>query len=423
MTFSGFYKKTREERINILQEKGYLSKEKKELLLENKSLDVNIAGKMAENHIATFSLPFCVSTPIKINNKEYIIPMVTEEPSVVAALSNAGKIISKSGGFSTLVDSRLMIGQVILYDIKDINWAILDIIKNKEKILKLANESHPSIVKRGGGAIDIDTETFQNYENEFLVVYLTVDVKEAMGANIINTMLEGIKPYLQQLTESKSLMAILSNYATKSIVTSRCEIDIKYLHEDIEQAKEIAKKIELASKIAKLDPYRATTHNKGIFNGIDAVTIASGNDFRAIESAGHAYATKDGKYRGLSTWTYNEDKNSLRGILSLPMPVASVGGSIGLNESVKIAREILNNPNAKELAQIIVTVGLAQNFSAIRALVTVGIQKGHMKLHAKSLLLLAGAKEEDVEILAEKFANIKQKNLATAKELIQSLKK
>lgn len=423
MTFSGFYKKTREERINILQEKGYLSKEKKELLLENKSLDVNIAGKMAENHIATFSLPFCVSTPIKINNKEYIIPMVTEEPSVVAALSNAGKIISKSGGFSTLVDSRLMIGQVILYDIKDINWAILDIIKNKEKILKLANESHPSIVKRGGGAIDISTETFQNYENEFLVVYLTVDVKEAMGANIINTMLEGIKPYLQQLTESKSLMAILSNYATKSIVTSRCEIDIKYLHEDIEQAKEIAKKIELASKIAKLDPYRATTHNKGIFNGIDAVTIASGNDFRAIESAGHAYATKDGKYRGLSTWTYNEDKKSLRGILSLPMPVASVGGSIGLNESVKIAREILKNPNAKELAQIIVTVGLAQNFSAIRALVTVGIQKGHMKLHAKSLLLLAGAKEEDVEILAEKFANIKQKNLATAKELIESLKK
>lgn len=423
MTFSGFYKKTREERINILQKKGYLSEEKKELLLENKSLDVNIAGKMAENHIATFSLPFCVSTPIKINNKEYIIPMVTEEPSVVAALSNAGKIISKSGGFSTLVDSRLMIGQVILYDIKDINWAILDIIKNKEKILKLANESHPSIVKRGGGAIDISTETFQNYENEFLVVYLTVDVKEAMGANIINTMLEGIKPYLQQLTESKSLMAILSNYATKSIVTSRCEIDIKYLHEDLEKAKEIAKKIELASKIAKLDPYRATTHNKGIFNGIDAVTIASGNDFRAIESAGHAYATKDGKYRGLSTWTYNEDKNSLRGILSLPMPVASVGGSIGLNESVKIAREILNNPDAKELAQIIVTVGLAQNFSAIRALVTVGIQQGHMKLHAKSLLLLAGAKEEDVEVLAEKFANIKQKNLATAKELIESLKK
>lgn len=423
MTFSGFYKKTREERINILQEKGYLSEEKKELLLENKSLDVDIAGKMAENHIATFSLPFCVSTPIKINNKEYIIPMVTEEPSVVAALSNAGKIISKSGGFSTLVDSRLMIGQVILYDVKDINWAILDIIKNKEKILKLANESHPSIVKRGGGAIDISTETFQNYENEFLVVYLTVDVKEAMGANIINTMLEGIKPYLSQLTGSKSLMAILSNYATKSLVTSRCEIYIKYLHEDLEKAKEIAKKIELASKIAKLDPYRATTHNKGIFNGIDAVTIASGNDFRAIESACQAYAAKDGKYRGLSTWTYNEDKNSLRGILSLPMPVASVGGSIGLNESVKIAREILNNPDAKELAQIIVTVGLAQNFSAIRALVTVGIQQGHMKLHAKSLLLLAGAKEEDVEILAEKFANIKQKNLATAKELIKNLKK
>ncbi|MBF0713606.1 hydroxymethylglutaryl-CoA reductase, degradative [Gemella sp. GH3] len=422
MTFSNFYKKTREDRINILKEEQIISNESADKLLNNQTLDVNIAGKMAENHIGTFALPFGVVNNFIVNNKPYTIPMVTEEPSVIAACNNAAKTIGKSGGFSADILDRKMIGQVALYDVENIDLALENLQREGTSLLKLANEAHPSIVKRGGGACDISHEIINFEDTSFLVVYLTVDVKEAMGANILNTMLEAIKPTLETLTNGTALMGILSNYATKSLVKATCTIDVSTLNKDILEARNIAHKISLASKLAQADVYRATTHNKGIFNGIDAIVIASGNDWRAVEAACHAYAVKDNKYRGLATWNFDKNSDKLNGELTLPMPVASVGGSIGLNDTVKIAHEIMNNPDAKTLATIIVSVGLAQNFAALKALVSVGIQQGHMKLHAKSLAMLAGANESEADIVAKKLTQEKHINLATAQQILETIR-
>lgn len=419
----GFSKKNIIDRIKILYDNKIINNEYKNILENNATLPLEIAEQMTENTIGTFALPFSIVPNIMVDNINYTVPMVTEEPSVVAACSYAGKLIAKSGGFSTEILDRKMIGEVALFDIDDFEKAEKIILKNKQKILQLANNSHPSIVVRGGGAIDITTKIFNEKNNLFLVVYLIVDVKEAMGANILNNMLEGIKPLLEELTNAKALMGILSNYATKSLVKSTCAIDIKYLSNDKKEAFNIAKKIELASEFAKIDIYRATTHNKGIFNGIDAAVIATGNDWRAIEAGGHAFATKNGKYEGLTTWVFDETNKKIIGELTLPMPIASVGGSIGLNPTVKTSFNILKNPDAKTLASIIVSIGLAQNFAALKALVSTGIQKGHMKLQARSLALFAGAKDNEIDIVVEKLLTSKFINLDTAKNIILEIRK
>ncbi len=419
----GFSKKNIIDKIKILYDNKIINNEYKNILENNTTLPLEIAEQMTENTIGTFALPFSIVPNIMVDNINYTVPMVTEEPSVVAACSYAGKLIAKSGGFSTEILDRKMIGEVALFDIDDFEKAEKIILKNKQKILQLANNSHPSIVVRGGGAIDITTKIFNEKNNLFLVVYLIVDVKEAMGANILNNMLEGIKPLLEELTNAKALMGILSNYATKSLVKSTCAIDIKYLSNDKKEAFNIAKKIELASEFAKIDIYRATTHNKGIFNGIDAAVIATGNDWRAIEAGGHAFATKNGKYEGLTTWIFDETNKKIIGELTLPMPIASVGGSIGLNPTVKTSFNILKNPDAKTLASIIVSIGLAQNFAALKALVSTGIQKGHMKLQARSLALFAGAKDNEIDIVVEKLLTSKFINLDTAKNIILEIRK
>lgn len=419
----GFSKKNIIDKIKILYDNKIINNEYKNILENNATLPLEIAEQMTENTIGTFALPFSIVPNIMVDNINYTVPMVTEEPSVVAACSYAGKLIAKSGGFSTEILDRKMIGEVALFDIDDFEKAEKIILKNKQKILQLANNSHPSIVVRGGGAIDITTKIFNEKNNLFLVVYLIVDVKEAMGANILNNMLEGIKPLLEELTNTKALMGILSNYATKSLVKSTCAIDIKYLSNDKKEAFNIAKKIELASEFAKIDIYRATTHNKGIFNGIDAAVIATGNDWRAIEAGGHAFATKNGKYEGLTTWIFDETNKKIIGELTLPMPIASVGGSIGLNPTVKTSFNILKNPDAKTLASIIVSIGLAQNFAALKALVSTGIQKGHMKLQARSLALFAGAKDNEIDIVVEKLLTSKFINLDTAKNIILEIRK
>ncbi|RRD38935.1 hydroxymethylglutaryl-CoA reductase, degradative [Leptotrichia sp. OH3620_COT-345] len=419
----GFHNKSRSERIKILKENSFLNDEFSENLLNNVTLPCDIAEKISENNIGTLALPLGIAPNFLINGEKYTVPMVIEEPSVIAACSYAAKMISSSGGFYAEILNRKMTGQVILYNIENIEKAFENVLNYKEIILNTANEAYPSIVKRGGGAEDIRAEIFYDDNTSFLSVYLTVDVKEAMGANIINSMLEGIKSLLEKITGGICLMTILSNYADKSLVTSSCEIDIKFLSNDINVAVNIAKKIELASKFAKIDIYRAATHNKGIFNGIDAVVIAVGNDWRAIEAGGHAYAASSGKYKGLTTWTFDEKNLKLKGMLTLPMPIASVGGSIGLNPSVKAAFNILKNPDAKTLACIIVSVGLAQNLAALKALVTKGIQKGHMKLQAKSLALSVGAIGSEVEILAQKLTEAKHINLENAKKLLKEIRK
>jgi len=419
LNWLGFQKKERLERIQMLKENGFLSDEFEQILKKNKNLPLETSNQMAENGIGTFALPFSIAPNFIVDGKDYAVPIVTEEPSVVAGCSYAAKIIGKSGGFTTEILNRKMIGQVALYEILDFDNAISMVLENKNKLLKIANDAYPSIVARGGGAIDIEVRNI----DEFLVVYLFADVKEAMGANILNTMLEAIKTPLENITNGKSLMAILSNYATESLVKAKCEVNIKLLNSSMEKSIETAKKIELASKFAKLDVYRATTHNKGIFNGIDAVVIATGNDWRAIEAGGNAFAAKNGKYEGLTTWTFDESENKLKGELTLPMPIASVGGSIGLNPSVKAAFNILGNPNAKTLTSIITSVGLAQNFAAIKALVTTGIQHGHMKLQARSLALLAGAKGKEIDIAVERLLESgKSINLENVKETLEKIK-
>ncbi|QHF54280.1 MULTISPECIES: hydroxymethylglutaryl-CoA reductase, degradative [Streptococcus] len=414
--FSGFYKKTRQERIDLLHSYRPFSGKSLDCLTNDTNLSEQIAGKMTENHLGTFSLPFSVLPELVVDGHSYIVPMVTEEPSVVAAASLGAKMIARSGGCSTYIHNRIMIGQVALFDVSDHGQAKKAILEQKATILETANQAHPSIVQRGGGACELTIES----KDEFLIVYLQVDVQEAMGANILNTMLEAIKNDLEKLSQGQALMGILSNYATESLITAECHIAISSLANNPAIAQETAKKIALASKLAQLDPYRAATHNKGIFNGIDAVVIATGNDWRAMEAGAHAYACRDGLYRGLSIWRIEGE--SLIGSITLPLPIASVGGSIGLNPKVAVAFELLEQPKARQLAAIIASVGLCQNFAALRALVTSGIQAGHMKLHAKSLALLAGAEDHEVDTLAQLLRKEKHSNLETAQRLLVKLR-
>ncbi|WP_238386385.1 hydroxymethylglutaryl-CoA reductase, degradative [Streptococcus sp. S784/96/1] len=416
INWTGFSKKTPLERQKLIS--SLLTEEKQTLLRDNKQLALKTADQMAEHVLGTFSLPFSIAPDFLIDNKIYHVPMVTEEPSVVAAASFAAKLIKRSGGFTTTIHNRLMIGQVALYNLKDKKIAEQIISSHKEQLLSHANEAHPSILKRGGGARNIWTEE----KEEFLIVYLSVDTQEAMGANMLNTMLEAIAPILEEITAGKSLMAILSNYATESLVTAECSVDLRFLSRNIEEAQQLAQKMELATHLAQVDTYRAATHNKGIFNGIDAVVLATGNDWRAIEAAGHSYATQGGLYRGLSNWFYDRKKQQVHGKLTLPMPIATKGGSIGLNPTVQLAHELLNSPSAKELASVIVSVGLAQNFAALKALIGTGIQEGHMKLQAKSLLLLVGATEKEATILLPRLLKEKYRNQETAQELLIDLR-
>lgn len=415
----GFAKLSPIERIEALLKEGLLTWDEAQILKEQQGLPLSIADQLTENVLSTFDLPFSLAPYFLINGQDYVLPMVTEEPSVVAAASYAAKLIQRSGGFTTQVHQRQMIGEIALTDVRDVEMASKRILEDKKTLLQLANEAYPSIVKRGGGARDLWVENKGN----FLIVYLAVDPKEAMGANMLNTMLEALTEPIQELSGGQVLMAILSNLATRSLVSARCAIDFKALSRNPEEAIEIAHRIELASQLAQVDPYRAATHNKGIFNGIDALVLATGNDWRAIEAGAHAYAAQSGPYKGLSHWKSQPEEKKLYGEITLPMPVATKGGSIGLNPTVQVSHRLLGEPSAIELAGIIASLGLAQNFAALKALVTTGIQAGHMKLQARSLALLAGAKEEEVPRLVSQLLENKPFNLEKAQTLLQELRK
>lgn len=422
INWTGFSKKTPAERLEFLKAHELLQTENWQNLANQSHLPLETANQMSENVLSILALPYSIAPDFLIDGQVYQVPFATEEPSVVAAASFAAKIIKRNGGFKTTIHNRQMIGQVALYDVPDVAKALEQIQNEKSTLLELANQAHPSIVKRGGGARDLRTD-FLEGETDFLVVYLVVDTQEAMGANILNTMLEALKERLEELTGGQSLMAILSNYATEALVTASCEIDFHSLSRDKAEAERTAQRIALASQFAKQDPYRASTHNKGIFNGIDAVLLATGNDWRAIEAGAHAYAVRDGRYQGLSNWKANLEGKKLYGQLTLPMPVAAKGGSIGLNPMVVASFDLLGQPTAKELASIIASVGLAQNFAALRALVTTGIQAGHMKLQAKSLALLAGAQEDEIATVVAELLKEKQFNQAKAKEILTKIRK
>lgn len=415
---TGFSKASPAERIEKLAQAGLLSEEGLQTVRDNETLPLSLANEMVENVLGTLALPFGLAPGFQVDGQEIQVPMVTEEPSVIAAASYAAGLIKRSGGFQTQVHKRQMIGQVALYDVSNKEKASQAIAGAKKDLLQLANQAYPSIVKRGGGARDLWTEV----KGDFLICYLSVDPKEAMGANMLNTMLEALVNPLENLSEGQGLMAILSNLATDALVTASCHIDYRFLSRDPKEAAKIAQKMALASQLAAVDPYRAATHNKGIFNGIDAVVLATGNDWRAIEAGGHTYASRSGQALGLSNWMDHPEQQVLEGQLTLPMPIATKGGSIGLNPSVQVAHELLGNPDAQTLARIIVSVGLAQNFAALKALVSTGIQHGHMKLQAKSLALLAGATPSEVAPVVQALLEDKPFNLEKAQAVLEEIR-
>ena len=420
--FYKFYQKTPLERKNILTNLSHLSDEKKSNLLTGFNLPESVANQMIENQIGLYDLPLGIVPEVTVNGKTYTVPMVTEEPSVIAAASIGCKIIHRSGGFTTTQEKREMIGEIAIYDSP---YSIEEIEKKLSKeieyLFTIAHEAHPSIVKRGGGIQSIWVEEKQHPNHTFYVVYVSVDTKEAMGANILNTILEALVSPIETFTNGTCIMAILSNLATHSVVTTTCHIPFKQLETKTISGMEIAKRIEIASELSQVDAYRAATHNKGIMNGIDAVVIATGNDWRAIEAGAHAYASLSETYQPFSKW-YIHDNKELVGTLSIPMPIGTVGGSIAIHPAAQFAHELLMNPSAKELAAIIASIGLAQNFAALKALVTDGIQKGHMNLQVKSLALTAGATEEEIPQIIQLLKEQKHLNLETVQKILESIR-
>lgn len=420
-----FYKKTRNEKIKALIKAGILSEEDADVLQEGLGLPDETADNMIENQLATFDLPYGAALNFLIDGKEYVIPMAIEEPSVIAAASAAGKIIGAAGGFTTSISQRLMIGQLALKNVPDKKQAEQLILEQKEIILQMANNAHPSIVKRGGGAKDLHVRLVEADStigsSDFLIVELHIATLEAMGANIVNTIMEGIAGYVEKLTNSTALMSILSNYATECLATASCRIPSHLLRKGNDTGADVRDKLIEAYQFAYVDPYRAVTNNKGIMNGVDAVVLATGNDWRAIEAGAHAFAVKNGQYRSLSTWE-KADNGDLIGRLTLPLPVGTVGGSISLHPGAQFSKRLMGYTTAEELEAIIVSVGLAQNFAALKALVTEGIQKGHMGLHARSLALNVGAEGSEIEQLTSLLKKAPNINTHTAKELLTSIR-
>lgn len=422
-----FYKKSKDERINALNQAEAISTSDFEALKNNLlQLPDEVADRMIENVVTTYQLPFGIALNFTINNKETLIPMVTEEPSVVAAASNAGKIVAQNGGFTTTMPQRQLIGQVALKNVPDAQKALKALSEMEEEILNLANAAYPSILNYGGGARKLEVRILPAdaaFDSpEFLVAHLSVDTGEAMGANMVNTMVEGIAPYLEEITGGESLMNILSNYATESLVTVTCSIEPTSLATKDLSGEDVRDRIIEASQFALVDPYRAVTHNKGIMNGIDAVLVATGNDWRAVEAGVHAYASASGQYRALSRWT-KEKNGHLHGELTLPISVGSVGGTLSIHPTAQFAYRLLGEPNAKELSEILAAVGLAQNLSAVRALVTVGIQKGHMGLQARSLAIRVGATGDNIEKVAVRLQEAEHMNSETAKQILEEIMK
>lgn len=387
---SRLYRKSVSERIDALLELGLLDDSLAYALRRGNLLSADGADKMVENVIGVFGLPFAVAPNFKVNGKDYIVPMVVEEPSIVAGVSNAARIIRSGGGFETSSMEPVLIGQIHLLDIDDPDGAIAAIESRASELLELANSLQPNLVLRGGGARAIECRQVSLPQSAHTVVmHLLVDTRDAMGANIVNTLCEGIAAKVEEITSGKAVLKILSNLADRSLVTATARVRLEDLAGKEFSARTVRDRIVLANELANADPYRATTHNKGIMNGVDAVAVATGNDWRSVEAAAHAYAARDGAYRSLTSWSVDPAGNLL-GEITMPIKVGTVGGSLKSNPGVLAALRISGVAVATELAELMAAVGLAQNFAALRALVGDGIQKGHMRLHARSVAAAAG---------------------------------
>jgi hydroxymethylglutaryl-CoA reductase len=413
---SGFYKLSPKERLEFIRKFAGLTDEETVLLQNTGSLPLDLADRMIENVIGAIPMPLGIAVNFLINNRDYLIPMAIEEPSVVAAASYAAKMARDGGGFYTSSTPPIMIGQIQAVGIKDPYAAKMRITQAKEEILKKANDQDPVLVSAGGGARDLDAKIIDTTQGSMLITELHVDCRDAMGANAVNTMAEAVAPMIERITGGHVYLRIISNLATKRLARAWCIVP-----KEAVGGEEVVDGIVNASAFAAADPYRAATHNKGILNGIIAVIIATCNDHRAIEAGAHAYAAESGHYTTLSIWEKNE-KGNLVGSIELPMAVGLIGGAVRTHPIAKIAIKILGVKTANELAEVLAAVGLAQNLGALRALSHEGIQRGHMSLHARNIAVAAGATDKLIDLVAEKMVEEHKIRMDRAEELIEQYK-
>lgn len=399
----GFYRLSPKDRFDIVTEGRNLTDDQLKSLSGEHPLPMDLADSMIENVIGQIGIPLGIATNFKINGKDMFIPMATEEPSVVAAASNAAKATYEHGGFFTSMSGTIMRGQIQVLNVADPYAARAKIFEHKEEILANCNEKDPTLVSLGGGAKDIEVHIIPTNSQIMLVIHLIVDTKDAMGANAVNTMAEAVSPAIETITGGKVVLKIISNLADLRLVRARAIFSTEALG-----GKEIVENIVSAFEFADYDPYRATTHNKGIMNGISAVVLATGNDTRAVEAGAHAYASISGQYKSLTKWEINADGN-LSGSIELPMAVGIVGGATKTHPVAQASLKIMGVNSAEELAGCVAAAGLAQNAAALRALSAEGIQRGHMSLHARNLAVMAGAEKSDVDRIVAQA--VKEKDL------------
>lgn len=412
---SGFYKLTPKERLAKVKEFADLTDQECTVLQNTGALPIEVADRMIENVVGAIPIPFGIGVNFQINKRDYLIPMATEEPSVVAAASYAAKMVRDSDGFQTSSTPPVMIGQIQVVGIKDASDAKQKVLAAKQELLKKANDQDPMLNSVGGGAKDIDAKIIQTTQGDMLIVELYVDCRDAMGANAVNTMAEAIAPLIETLTGGRVYLRIISNLAVKRLAKAWCTVS-----KEVVGGEEVVDGIVYASAFAAADPYRGATHNKGALNGIIAVVLATGNDHRAIEAGAHAYAALNGKYTSLSTWQKNGN-GDLVGTIELPMAVGLIGGAVKTHPTAKIAMKILNVKSANEFAEVLAAVGLAQNLAALRALAHEGIQRGHMSLHARNIAVQAGATGKLVDLVAEKMVRERKVRVDRAKEILLEL--
>jgi len=412
-----------DERVRAVRDKGLVDDNDFQALSSGEhTLKLSAADKMIENVIGVLGMPIGLGLNFLINEREYVIPLVVEEPSIVAALSAAAKTARAADGYTTSSDDPILIGQIQVVEIPNIDAAGEEVLNRKQEILDLANSFHPRMVARGGGAVDLEINRYPlpSSNSEMLVVHLLVDTRDAMGANLVNGMCEGVASLIESITDGKVFLRILSNLADRSIARADVTLPVETLAGKGYTGEQVRDGIIIASDFAQVDPYRAATHNKGIMNGVDAVAIATGNDWRAIEAGVHAYAARDGRYTALSRW-WKDEHGNLRGSIELPLKVGTVGGPLESNPSVAVNLRLLGVESATELAEVMAAVGLAQNYAALKALATEGIQAGHMTLHARSVVKAAGTPPDLFDEVLEQLLRSGDIKVWKAREILEEL--
>ncbi len=419
----GFYRLSLEERRQVLQARADLTPEEWQALFGEPGLTPQVADAMIENVIGVFGLPLGIAANFVVNGRDVLVPMVVEEPSVVAAASHAAKLVREGGGFHAQASPPEMVAQVQVLDVPDPHAARLRVLAAREDLLARLRGLHPSIEKRGGGPRDIEVYLRHHPAlGDFLVVHIVYDVRDAMGANAVNTAAEVLAPALEELTGGRALLRILTNLTDRRLVRAWCRVPVQALAFRDFPGEQVRDAIIAAWAFADADPYRAATHNKGIMNGIDPVLIATGNDWRAVEAGAHAYAARSGRYRPLTVWE-KDAAGDLVGSIELPLAVGIVGAATRSHPTARAALKLMGVQSAGELAEIIAAVGLAQNLAALRALATEGIQRGHMRLHARQVALAAGAQGPEVDRVAQRMVEEGIIREERAREILAQLRK